>query len=339
MVVTAAEGAEPVRGALRPMNPTRDLGSIVDLMSDAFAQEMDERARAALREMRWMARMPPLVWWWSQADPSFQDTFNGFVWEEPSPTGGKPQIVGNVNLNRAPGNRRRYIICNVVVHKGYRGQGIGRQLMEAAIAEAEVLGAEGVVLQVHQDNLSALRLYLDLGFHEVTGETQLRLLSAGSVAVLDAPGYHLRSWQPADGQAVHKLALATTSTVQQWLRPVKADDYQLSLLPRLVKRLIDLLAGRRVYRLVALQDDRLLALLTLTVAFRQGDHRLELMVDPEHHGRVEAALISRALHTLAAGPPGVVRATAEKGHAAIGVLRNYGFEELRTLLTLRREGR
>ena len=116
MVVAVVEEARAKeRGGLRPMEPVQDLGAIADLVGDAFADELDERGQAALREMRWMARLTPLVWWWSQVDPAFRDAFNGFVWEEPSPgavggTRGSKRIVGNVSLNRAPGNRQRWII-------------------------------------------------------------------------------------------------------------------------------------------------------------------------------------------------------------------------------------
>jgi ribosomal protein S18 acetylase RimI-like enzyme len=311
------------------------LKSVADLISEAFADQMDERGRAALRELRWMARLSPLVWWWSQADPSFQDAFNGFVWEEPSAKGRGRQVVGNVNLNRAPGSRRRYIICNVVVQDVYRGQGIGRRLTERATAEAEALGAQGVVLQVHEDNRPALRLYIDLGFQEATGEVDLRLEAAKSVAILDAPGYRFQTWRPTDGQATYQLAQMATPSAQQWLRPLKMDDYQPGWGSRLVQRLVDLMAGRRVYRLNTFWDDRLVATMAMTAAFRQGEHRLNILVHPEHTGQVEAGLISRALHMLAAIPPRPVRVTVSKEHtAALKVLRDYGFQEQRTLLTL-----
>ena len=122
MALTAAvESRWQERTGLRPIDPTRDLGAVADLMAVAFASEMGERGRAALQEMRWMSRLSPLVWWWSQADPAFHDTFSGFVWEEPSPPSNKQQIVGNVSLNRAPGNRRRWIMLKTreVLESGY----------------------------------------------------------------------------------------------------------------------------------------------------------------------------------------------------------------------------
>jgi len=336
MVATAAvEKTKEAQGGMRPLDPTRDLNAVANLMSEAFADQMDERGRAALRELRWMARLSPLVWWWSQADPSFQDAFNGFVWEEPSARGRGWQVVGNVNLNRAPGSRRRHIICNVVVQDAYRGQGIGRRLTERAVAEAKALGAQGVVLQVHEDNRPALQLYTDLGFQEATGEIDLRLEAVKSVAILDAPAYRFQAWRPADGQASYELAQLATPSVQQWLRPLKVGDYQPGWWSRLAQRLVDLMAGRRVYRLSTFRDDRLVAMMAVTVAFRQGEHRLNVLVHPDHTGQVEVCLVSRALHMLAAIPSRPVRVTVSKEHTAmLKVLRDYGFQEQRTLLTL-----
>lgn len=337
-VTAAAERVRRAQGGLRPLDPGRDLGAIADLIAAAFAQEMDARSRRALRELRWMARLSPLVWWWASVDPSFRDSFNGFVWEEPSPRGRRRQVVGNVSLNQAPGNRRRWIVCNVVVRDDYRRQGIGRQLTEAAIAEAQGLGAEGVLLQAYQDNLPALQLYTALGFQEAAGETEFWLEAVNPVAFLDAPGYQLRAWRPADGQAAYDLARLVIPPVLQWFRPIRAGEYHLSWWARLFEALSDLMAGQRVYRLSVLKEERLVATMTVVVAFRQGEHQLALLVHPDHTGQVEAALVSRALHMLAALPPRPVRAVVDREHTATArVLQEYGFQEQRTLLTLRRD--
>lgn len=331
--------AAAAQGRLRPIDPIRDLGAIAGLIEAAFARDMDERGRAAMREMRWMARLSPLVWWLSQADPAFRDTLNGFVWEAPASQGKgmrQAQVVGNVSLNRAPGNPQRAIICNVVVQEAYRGQGIGRKLTETAVAEARATGAQGAVLQVHQDNRTALRLYTDLGFQQASGETDLRLEAGHSVAILDAPGYRFRAWQPQDGQAVYQIARRVTPTILQWFRPLKATAYRPGWWERLVQSAADLLAGRRVYRLVALQEDRLVALMTVSAAFRSGEHTLALLIHPDHFGHLEAALVSRALHMLEAIPPKPVKVTVDKDHQALlKVLQDYGFQAQRTLLTMR----
>jgi ribosomal protein S18 acetylase RimI-like enzyme len=337
MVVTATEPTQSAQGRLRSLDPLRDLGPVADLIAQAFADELDERGRAALRELRWMARLSPLVWWLARADPTFSDSLNGFVWEEPQPTRRGWQLVGNVSLGRAPGSRQRWIICNVVVQDGYRGQGIGRRLTEAAMLEARALGATGVVLQVYQDNPLALRLYMDLGFEEGAYETNLLLETAESVAFLDAPGYLLRPWRPSDGQALYELAQRITPPARQWMKPIRASEYRLDWWSRLGQAITDLLAGRRVYRLVALRGAQTVAMMTVTAAFRRGSHRLAFLIDPNHAGQVEAALVSRALYMLASIPPRPIEVTVcgdRDETAALNVLRGYGFKKGRTLLTL-----
>lgn len=334
----AAEAPHPPRGGLRAMDPMRDLKAVTDLIAEAFSHELDERGRAAIRELRWMARLSPLVWWWSQTDPAFAESLTGLVWEEPAPRGKRTQVVGNVSLNRAPGNRQQWIVCNVVVKDGYRGRGIGRKLTTAAVAEARELGAAGVLLQVHEDNLPALRLYTGLGFGQVAGETDLRLAAIPPLQVLDAPEYSVRPWQPADGQRMLELARRATAAELQWLKPLRAERYQPSGWTRLGEKLAGWTAGRPHRRLTALAKGQPVATVTIAAAFWQGEHALELLVDPDHAGRVEGVLVSRALQMLAAAPPRPVRITVDKDDLdALGLLYGYGFQKGRTLLTLRKD--
>ena len=84
-----------------------------------------------------------------------------------------------------------------------------------------------------------------------------------------------------------------------------------------------------------MREHRLVAVMTVTAAFRRGEHVLSLLVHPDHAGSVEAALISRALHMLAAAPARPVRATVVTEHnSTLRALGDYGFEEQGTLLTL-----
>jgi ribosomal protein S18 acetylase RimI-like enzyme len=338
-LTVAAEAKWQEPAGLRPIDPARDLGAIADLMALAFGSEIGERGRAALQEMRWMSRLSPLVWWWSQADPAFHDAFSGFVWEEPSPVSSKRQIVGNVSLNRAPGHRRRWIICNVVVKDGYRGRGIGRKLTEAAISEAWNRGAEGILLQVYEDNSPALKLYTDLGFQEMAGQMGLSLesIEPGSVRVPApaAAGYDLCAWRPEDGSSAYELAGLATPSVLQWLAPVRRGEYCLGWWKRLEQRLGNVVTGRRTYRLVVQRHKRLVAMLTISTAPHKGGNRLGLLIHPDHAGQVEEALIGRGLRLLASAPSMPITAEVDVRYRhALDVLRRYGFEEQRTLLTL-----
>lgn len=57
-------------------------------------------------------------------------------------------------------------ILNVAVHPDYRRQGIGIQLMRAAIQEARDKQATCVTLEVRRSNVGARRLYRKLNFEE-----------------------------------------------------------------------------------------------------------------------------------------------------------------------------
>ena len=350
MVVTETTEKGAARGRLRPLDPAQDMGAIAQLIESAFGDDMDNQGRAALRDMRWMSRLSPLVWWWAQADPSFRETYNGFVWEVPdegrqslrsgvAPTTrkGRGTVVGNANLMPSPGNRYRWVICNVVVREEYRRQGIARRLMEATIAEARRQGAEEAVLQVYQDNLPALHLYTDLGFQPVAGEMGLQLAAVGSVAALDAPGYELRPYLPGVGygQAAYGLASLAIPTVLQWLKPVRVGDYEPDWLTRLGWRLAAPVAGRRRYRLMAFKGDEPAALMSIEASLRQQAHSLKLLIHPKHRGQLESMLVSRALSILAGLPGKGVQATVFTDHSgAIQALGQYGFREKRTLLTM-----
>jgi ribosomal protein S18 acetylase RimI-like enzyme len=339
MVVTATTEKGAAHGRLRPLDPAQDMGAIAQLIESAFGDDMDSQGRAALRDLRWMSRLSPLVWWWAQADPSFRETYNGFVWEAPGEgvkgRKGRGRVVGNANLMPSPGNRYRWVICNVVVREEYRRQGIARQLMEATIAEARRQGAEEAVLQVYQDNVPALHLYTDLGFQPAAGEMKLKLAAVRPVAVLDTPGYTIRPYQPEAARAGYDLAGWAIPIVLQWLKPVRVADYEPDWLTRLGWRLADPVAGRRRYRLMAFKDDEPAALMSIEASLRQQAHSLKVLIHPKHRGQVEPMLVSRALRILSGLPGRGVDAMVTTDHAAaIQALGEYGFREERTLLTM-----
>jgi ribosomal protein S18 acetylase RimI-like enzyme len=58
-------------------------------------------------------------------------------------------------------------IHDLIVRKEYRGQGIGRKLMNAVIREAGQRQCNRITLEVRNDNDTAQKLYRSLGFEEV----------------------------------------------------------------------------------------------------------------------------------------------------------------------------
>ncbi|MDR3189403.1 MAG: GNAT family N-acetyltransferase [Prevotellaceae bacterium] len=61
-------------------------------------------------------------------------------------------------------------IHDLIVLKPFRGKGVGRLLMSAAIQQAEAKGCSRITLEVRKDNAVAQNLYRDLGFAETSPE-------------------------------------------------------------------------------------------------------------------------------------------------------------------------
>ncbi len=77
-----------------------------------------------------------------------------------SPAGG-PGVVGYLSVSVAP-----YGVADIamLLQAGWRGRGIGRALLDAAIAWASSAGAHKMSLEVWPDNAAAIALYERAGF-------------------------------------------------------------------------------------------------------------------------------------------------------------------------------
>ena len=58
-------------------------------------------------------------------------------------------------------------ILNVAVHPAHCRQGVGRALLDHALAQVRMHGANTITLEVNEENVPAQRLYVRAGFREV----------------------------------------------------------------------------------------------------------------------------------------------------------------------------
>jgi ribosomal protein S18 acetylase RimI-like enzyme len=329
MVISIANKGQEFRG-LRPMEPGRDLRQVATLIDEAFAGQLDFRGREALRELKAMSRLGPLLWLLDRLSPEFHETFSGFVWVE------EGRVVGNVTVNRSSWRSRKWFISNVAVERAYQGRGIARELMEAAIGMARDRGGESVTLQVRADNVPALKLYRDLGFEELMGTTELQLGRVGQVPFVPAEGFTLRQRDYSEWRKEYELAQATTPASEQRARSIREDDFRKGVGDRVVDWLGDIFAGRRTYRLAVDEGDRFVATLTVCASWLGGRHGLEMMVHPDYRGCVEEMLVTKALALLGNYPgQGVAVKMSASHQEAIATLKRYGFVEEKTLVQMR----
>jgi len=147
---------------IRPVDPTRDLDAIADLIELCFSPTIDAEGKEYIRYLRRMAssRLYHFVY---ENSPQKPNAIEGFVWEEDK------RIRGNLTLIPFPSEKNsHYLIANVAVHPDSRHKGIAHQLTHAALEEVRMRPAGSIWLHVRDDNAIAIHLYESLGFVERT---------------------------------------------------------------------------------------------------------------------------------------------------------------------------
>jgi ribosomal protein S18 acetylase RimI-like enzyme len=165
--VTAAAlaGSRASETGLRRTDPRRDLAGVARLVQTAFAGQLDGSGQRMLRDMRWLGRAGWLGWLLGRVVLPPGATPDGFVWLESG------RVVGNLSLLPVDGDPNRWVIANVAVDPDQRRRGIGRSLVQAAIELAGQRRARTVALQVDRANQAARELYLSLGFRVTSTRT------------------------------------------------------------------------------------------------------------------------------------------------------------------------
>ncbi len=316
MVAAATTNVKAETG-LRPFDPLRDLGALADLLEAAFGDRLRAEGQGMVADLRAMRWMSPLVWALFHSSTTFRAGLEGFVWIEAG------RLVGNVSL--AHTGDRRWSIGNVAVHPDYRGRGIARQLMQAAIGHVRDAGGTMVVLEVHADNTPAVRLYASLGFRRLDAVTDLRrpAIATGPAGGDDAG----LAWQPIpwrQWRKVYELALAATPPGAWQVRPIRESQFRRGPLSALA----ELLTGRRVVRWAVVNEagDFDAAGALEVSRWAAHPHRLTIWVRPSRLADLAEPLAAHVTRVVASLPPAdvVARIRADPPHL-VQALERYGF--------------
>lgn len=104
---------------------------------------------------------------WSEAEFEqllFQDAVFGFLG---APAGRRAQPPAGFVLARQAGGEGE--ILTILVARGHRRHGLGRQLMDSVLRRLHAERAESLFLEVEENNAPAIALYRRLGFRQVGG--------------------------------------------------------------------------------------------------------------------------------------------------------------------------
>lgn len=334
MHVFTQQANKQAQQGIRPFDMGRDLRPVAKLIAESFADELDANGEAALRELHILSYMSGLIRLLNRSTGDFQDVFNGFVWLEHG------KVVGNVTVQRAGRHSGRWQIANVAVAPPYRGRGISRELMNAALEYIEESGGYWAVLQVRADNAVARGLYERMGFENMGGTTELWAPRVpGGVGFPSIPG--LQPFKAHHSRLLYDLVSSQYSAETQWWRAIRHSDFHVTIEQRLGEWLSRVLGRQQVYRM-AVRDfkNRFEAALILTARRWQGTHELQLWARAEAQERYEPRMAQWAMATLQRYPAWPVKTTLGTNQAAARqALETYGFEASHTLLTMRRRMR
>jgi ribosomal protein S18 acetylase RimI-like enzyme len=315
---------------LRPLDPHKDLNQVADLIEEAFTGELEPGGIAALRDLRMLSRMGPLVGLMARSDPYLEDVLGGFVWVEDD------RVVGNVTIQRLDAYGSRWQIANVAVTKAFQGRGIGRALVEAALERIAERRGSWAVLQVRSDNVVAKGLYQRLGFESLTEDVLLQLdrLPPGTLHA-DTPA-GLRLYRHDEWQARYTLESACRSELAQWWRPVRSHDFMQLAENRLGEKVWEALGRNRVRRWAVQGEHGLAAWLSIDARRWDGIHRLAFAIHPRYRGQLEQLLVQYALSFLSEYPRWPVRVEHQGEHGElVEALQAAGFRMVRDHLAMR----
>ncbi len=228
-----------------------------------------------------------------------------------------------------------WLIANVAVHPDYRRQGIAFALMRATLDLIRARNGAEAILQVDDDNLSAIELYWRLGFSHVTTQTAW----VRPAHVQPAPPYQPSAFDirlRAPGEWAEQLTLATLARPEglAWNQPLRPETFA----PNLWARLDQFFGGQTEEHWVVEVNNKLVGSLTLRTNWGDSD-RMTLLVHPDFRGQLERPLLVRGLRRLAPRPWPVRVEHPTADAEASAVLRDFGFQASRILRWMRAEAR
>lgn len=315
---------------LRALKPSKDLNGVATLIEEAFASELDQAGRIALREMHRMGHIGFLLGWLDFLSPDVNSHLNGFVWLEDG------QIVGNITVNRNAPGAKHWFISNVAVSKSYRGRGIARTLMDAAVEFVKEMNGYEISLQVRQGNQPAIRLYEAFGFKTISATSYLYLPTIRDVPYYPLPdGVTMRphNMDIHDISETYTLARSAISVNIQNERPLRQSQFRINQTETRFGNFWRRVAGLAEVKhyVITREDNKFVATLGIDSGHWRNEHRLSIMVHPDFRGMLEKPLISHALSYLSRFPAQAVTLQHPYEHQeGIEALKSFNFIIQRT---------
>ena len=328
----ARPASSTLPGHLRKMN-LGEFDAMVDLMELAFAEDEAREGRSIRDETNGIRSMLPFLKLMMKVAPGMEDRFYALVWEI------NGQFVSLVTVSQQGNDKGRWYIFNVSTHPDYRGRGLARRMVNAAIDHIRSRGGKRILLDVRSDNEPAYNLYRSLGFLHLESNGEFKGSVRQATDQTLPGGYSSRPLKSGEWQPRYELERRLATPEMNSVCPPTPDQFQSGRFMRGIEAVMLRVQGFKAKRLLVEQAGQPVGFLDCTIRVK-GDspHRLSLTLDPAH-AAVAAPLIARALKMCADRRPDraehpVLVALGTHHTQPIAHLRQLGFEEIEVTHTL-----
>ncbi len=247
-------------GTLRKMELT-EFDRMTELMAIAFAEDAAREGRDLRDDVAGLKPLLPILRILMKFKPSFEDKFYTLVREIDG------RFVSVITVSQQGNDRQRWYIFNVATHPDFRGRGLARQLVTAALSHIRAREGKRVLLDVRADNVPAYQLYRNLGFLHLETSTTLKGSLSQLPAIQLSPNCTVRQLAETEWQPVFDLEQRIASEATRAVCPVTPDQFQTSTFMRLIQSIINRAQKQRVERWLADRAGRPIGLATAQAAF------------------------------------------------------------------------
>jgi ribosomal protein S18 acetylase RimI-like enzyme len=324
--------ARSLPGRLRKMN-LGEFDAMLDLVELAFVEDEAREGRSIRDDMSGMRSMLPFLKLVMKVAPGMEDRFYTLVWEIDG------RFISLVTVSQQGNDKGRWYIFNVSTHPDYRGRGLARRIVSAAIDHIRSRHGKRILLDVRSDNEPAYNLYRSLGFLHLESNSEFKGSVRQEPGQTLPDGYSSRPLKSSEWQPRYELERRLATPEMNNVCPPTPDQFQSGRFMRGIEAIVMRAQGFKSKRLLVERADQPVGFLNCTIRVKgDGPHRLSLTLDPAHTA-VAAPLIARAFKICADRQPDrtghPILVTLGTHHAQpIEYLKQLGFEEIEVTHTL-----
>jgi ribosomal protein S18 acetylase RimI-like enzyme len=325
---TATITAQEAATHLRKMNLS-EFDRFTDLIETAFADDQAREGRSFRDDVRGLKNLLPLFRAMFAVMPNLENHFYTLVWDVGD------RFAAAVTISRQGSDAQHWYIANVATHPDYRGRGLARTLVGAALDRIRTQGGRYAQLHVRADNDPAYRLYRSLGFLHLETSTTMKGAAQPIASPALPDGYILQPLIMTDWRTRFGVAQRLASAGTQSVCPPTEKQFQTSWIARSMQALINRAQRVKLQMWAVAAADQPIGLMTCRAhTGGSSPHQVQIEIASDHL-IAAPAVIAQAINycieqRAGATQPALIDLNGEPPDP-IAYLRDLGFAPIETM--------